>query len=50
MRKEIDNAEILIEMKALRDKCEKLEKENEQLKSVLAATVFVAKMLARGDK
>lgn len=49
MSKEVDSAEILIEIKALRDKCEKLEKENEQLKSMLATSVYLLKFIAKGE-
>ena len=49
MSKEIDSAEILIEMKALRDKCEKLQKENEQLQSLLAASIFMMKLITKGE-
>lgn len=49
MSKEIDNAEIIVEMKRLRDENEKLKKDNEVLQATVAASIYLLKILAKGD-
>ena len=47
--KELDLAEAYAEIAALRSKCEKLEKENEQLKSMFATSLYVLRFIAKGE-